>query len=121
MLHWQADVHNIIRQVLGGGGPVPRLALGAQGAPMRTPRETQRSAATDPFFSARSGGQTARSAFAASAYSFRSMGVRHGPRADLWNSRHKVYRLMACPDACRQKGDTGTPMHPPVCTAETPA
>ena len=57
---------------------MPRLALGAQGAPMRTPRETQRSAATDPFFSARSGGQTARSAFAASAYSFRSMGVRPG-------------------------------------------
>ena len=43
---------------------------------MRTPRETQRSGVTDPFFSARSGGQTARSAFAASAYSFRSMGVR---------------------------------------------
>ena len=65
-----------VGQVLGGG-PVPRLALGAGGAPLRTPRETQRSAAnTDPFFSARSGGQTARSAFAASAYSFRSMGVR---------------------------------------------
>ena len=77
-----------IPQVLGGG-PVPRLALGAGGAPMRTPRETQRSGVTDPFLSARSGGQTARSAFAASAYSFRSMGVRFPhPTLDRGNHAH---------------------------------
>ncbi len=80
-------VFELVPQVLGGG-PVPRLALGAGGAPMRTPRETQRSGVTDPFLSARSGGQTARSAFAASAYSFRSMGVRSVTRDSTKRHMH---------------------------------
>ena len=55
---------------------VPRLAL-AGGLANRTPRDSQRSV-TDGFASVRStGATTARSAFGASAYSFRSMHVRH--------------------------------------------